>query len=196
MTKKQFWQNASNWGMICGGGLFAISIVAWVLKLDSGSSISWLPEFLRFVLVFALIYYTGRRNAALTGAEGYPYGRAVGFIFAMMMFAGIVAGVGEFLMANFIAREYYDALISAQFETLLQAYQNSSAMQDQLLAGRDMAMRWMANPLVLIFGSVFNWVVKGGFLGLILAAFVYKKPDIFAGYAAADANAATPAENE
>ncbi len=94
MSKKQFWQNASNWGMICGGGLFVISIIAWVFKF-SPSGANW-PEFLRFALVFAIIWLSGRRNAALAGPAGYPYGRAVGFIFATMMFAGIVAGVGEF----------------------------------------------------------------------------------------------------
>ena len=179
MTKKQFWQNASNWGMICGAGLFVISIVSWLLKLDSGSA-SWLAELMRFALIFAVIWVSGRRNAAMAGPEGYPYGRAVGFIFATMMFAGIVAGVGQFLMTNFIAREYYDALNAQQLEVALAMYRGTP-MENQLMDMRDMMVRMLSNPLLLIFGSVINYVIKGGLLGLILAAFFKKNPDIFVG---------------
>ncbi len=46
---------------------------------------------------------------------------------------------------------------------------------------RDMMVRMLSNPLLLIFGSVINYVIKGGLLGLILAAFFKKNPDIFVG---------------
>ena len=186
MTKKQFWQSASNWGLICGAGLFAISILAWLLKLDNGS-MSWVAEFMRFVLIFAIIFYTGRRNAAIAGAEGYSYGRAVGFVFAMMMFAGIVAGVGQFLMSNFIARDYYDVLNAAQSEAILRMYQGTP-MESQMVSMGDQMVRMLSNPFLLIFGSVLNFVGKGGFLGLILCAFVTKKPDIFADNTSTPAN--------
>ncbi len=188
MSKKQFWQGASNWGMICGAGLFVISILAWAMKFTPGT-FNW-PEFLRFALILGVIWVSGRRNAALTGPVGYPYGKAVGFIFATMMFAGIVAGVGEFLMTNFIARDYYDALNAKQLETILAVYRGTP-MENQLMDMRDQVVRMLSNPLLLIFGSIFNYVIKGGFLGLIVAAFLYKKPDFFA---ATDTNTGATAD--
>ncbi|MDR2882679.1 MAG: DUF4199 domain-containing protein [Alistipes sp.] len=178
MTKKQFWRNASNQGMICGCGLLAVSVVAWVFGFAPGSSWNW-PELLRFALIAAVIWMSGRRSAALVGPEGWPYGRAVGFIFATMMFAGIVAGVGEFLMTNFIARDYYDALNAGQIDTALAMYRGTP-FEGRMEEMRGTMESMLSNPFMLIFGSVVNYVIKGGFLGLILGAFLYRKPDFFA----------------
>lgn len=180
MTKKDFWRSALEWGTIAGAALFVMNLIGWGLKLETGRS--WLYELLLFIVICPLIIYTGRRNARLAGPQGYPYGRAVGYVFAMMMFAGIVYGMGRFLMVNFIAREYYDALNAGALETMLAVYR-ATPLYEQVLAGQDMALRMMANPFVLIFQGVFNLVVKGGFLGLILCAFLKKNPDIFASQA-------------
>lgn len=171
MTKKDFWKSAMIWGAVCGLALFAISILSWALKLDE-NKMGMIAELLRFGVIFTVIFYTGRRNAALSGAEGYPYGRAVGYVFALMLFAGIVAGVGEFLMANFIARDYYDALYATQISAMVAVNPAIAQMSDQII-------RMLANPFVLILGSVFNYVIKGGVLGLIFAAVVKKNPGVF-----------------
>ncbi len=190
MDNKKFWQRASNWGLVCGGALFVMNLIGWALKLETTST--WLYELLLFIVICPLIIYTGRKNAQLAGPEGYSYGRAVGFVFAMMMFAGIVYGVGRFLMVNFIARDYYDALNAQAMDTALTMYQNTP-MYDQMLGMRDMMVRVMANPIILIFQGVSGLVFKGGFLGLILCAFLKKNPDIFA---TAPAAPAEPAQNE
>jgi hypothetical protein len=91
----------------------------------------------------------------------------------------VVYGMGRFFMTNFIAREYYDALYAEGFDAALVLYRNTP-MYEQILAGRDMAVRMMANPFVLILGGVSGLVMKGGFLGIILCAFLKKNPDIFA----------------
>lgn len=190
MTNKQFWQSASNRGLICGAALFVMNLIGWGLKLEEGGT--WLYELLLFIVICPLIIFTARKNAKLSGAEGYPYGRAVGFVFAMMLFAGIVYGVGRYLMINFIAIEYYEALNSKSLDTALQMYYNTP-MYDQILAMRETALGWLRNPLYLIFSEVFNLAIKGGFLGLILCAFLYTKPDLFA---AAQAQESQTGDNE
>ncbi|MDR0907002.1 MAG: DUF4199 domain-containing protein [Rikenellaceae bacterium] len=177
MTKKQFWQAASNWGFMGGAALFVMNLVAWALRLEDGNS--WAYELLQFLVICPLIIVTGRRNARLAGAEGYSYGRAVGFVFAMMMFAGIVYGVGRFLLMNFIAPEYYDALNAKSFEAALAMYANLP-QYDTILEQTNSMLRLLTNPVVLIFQGVFELVIKGGFLGLVLCAFFTRKPDIFA----------------
>jgi hypothetical protein len=178
MTKKDFWRSASNWGLICGAALFVMNIVGWLLKLETTSG-GWLYELLLFIVICPLIIYTGRRNAALCGAEGYSYGRAVGYVFAMMLFAGIAYGVGRFVMVNFIARDYYDAISAGSFDALLQAYQGTP-MEEQMITMRHQGLRLMSNPIVLIINGIIMLVCKGGFLGLILSPIFTRKPDFFA----------------
>ncbi len=40
--------------------------------------------------------------------------------------------------------------------------------------------RMMTNPFVLMIISAISMMIRGGFLGLILCAFLKKNPDIFA----------------
>ena len=185
MTNKQFWQSASNWGFLGGAALFAANLIGWGLKLEATGSA--LYELLLFVVLCPLIIVTGRRNAAAAGGTGYPYSRAIGYVFAMMMFAGVVYGVGRFLMVNFIAAEYYAEINSRAIDTALTVYR-STPMYDQVLAMRDTALGWFRNPFYLIFASVVEMVFKGGFLGLVLCAFVVRKPDIFGGGANGQVN--------
>ncbi len=167
MTKKQFWQGASNWGFLGGVALFGVNLISWGLKLETTAG--WAYELLIFIVLCWLIVSTGRRNARLSSAaEGYPYARAFGFVLAMMLFAGVVFGVSRFLMYNFIAPEYYTSI----FETSL------GDMPDQI---RSMAFGMLRNPFFWIFQGVIELIFRGGFLGLILCTFVTKKPDIFAG---------------
>lgn len=177
MTKKQFWQTASNWGFLTGAALFAMNLIGWALKLEANHS--WAYELLLFIVIASAIIYTGKRNAKLSGAEGYSYGRAVGFVFAMMLFAGVVYGVGRFLLMNFMGYEYYAALNENIIDTRLMPYSNMPQF-DQMLAMRDNMIAWMRNPFVLILQGIIEMVAKGGFLGLILCAFIYTKPNIFA----------------
>lgn len=171
--KKHFWQSASNWGFLGGMALFVVNLVGWGLKLDH----SLVYELLMFAVICSLVVVTGRRNAAAAGDAGYSYGRAVGFIFAMMLFAGVVYGVGRFLMTNFIALEYYNEINGAFANAFVAGYNASAPVK----VSPDQVIGWMRNPFVLIFAGVWEMVFKGGFLGLVAAAFFVKKPDIFGG---------------
>ena len=177
MDKKHFWQSASNWGFLGGAALFVVNLIGWGLKLET--AMPWVYELLLLVVIAALIVVPGRRNAIAAGDKGYTYGQAVSFIFATMLFAGIVYGVGRFLMTNFIALDYYSAMYGEQIDKGLLIYQ-STPMFDQMLEMRDRMVGWMRNPFFLIFAGVWEMVFKGGFLGLIVAAFLTRRPNIFA----------------
>lgn len=153
-----------------------VNLISWGFGWEA-DNIGWPVELMHFVIIGSLIVVTGRRNAAGVGREGYSYGRAVSFVFALMLFAGIVFGIGRFLMVNYIAHDYYAAINEKAIETMVQMYR-SSPMAGQM---RAMAEGMMTNPLSLMFMSVCELVIKGGFLGLFLCAFLYKKPDMFAG---------------
>ncbi|MDR2894161.1 MAG: DUF4199 domain-containing protein [Alistipes sp.] len=177
MTKRQFWQGASRWGLITGGVLFAILLFSWGADLD-GHGAGWVAELMRFSLILTIVLASGRRNAAMTGPEGYPYSRAVGFVLATMLFSGVAYGMGQYVMVNFIAPDHYDALNAERIDQALTIYRGTP-MYEAALAGRDVVIRWFSNPIWLMFASIFELSLKGGILGLFLGAFVKKNPDIF-----------------
>jgi hypothetical protein len=176
MTNKHFWQAASNWGFLTGTGLFAMNLIGWGLKLETSNS--WLYELLLLIVILPAIIYTGKKNARNPGAEGYGYGRAVGFVFAMMLFAGVVYGVGRFLIINFIGVEYYSALNEKVIDNAFAIYRNIPQF-NSMLEMKDSMLGWLSNPFYLIFEAVIGMVSRGGFLGLILCTFVYKRPEMF-----------------
>lgn len=155
-----------------------MNMIGWALKLEAANP--WLYELLLFIVICPMIIYTGKRNARTAGPEGYSYGRAVGFVFAMMMFTGIVYGVGRFLMINFVGAEYYSPLIEEQANIFIRGFSSNEALFDAMIAKKEFIISLMKNPFLLIIGNIVDLVIKGGFLGLILCAFVYTKPDIFA----------------
>jgi uncharacterized membrane protein SirB2 len=176
MTKKQFWQTASNWGFLTGAGLFAMNLIGWGFKLETSNS--WLYELLLLIVIFPAIIYTGKKNARNSSAEGYGYGQAVGFVLAMMMFAGIVYGVGRFLIINFMGVEYYSALNETVIDNVFLVYRNIPQF-NSMMEMRGTILGWLGNPFYLIFEGVIGMVFRGGFLGLILCTFVYKRPEMF-----------------
>jgi hypothetical protein len=178
MTNKQFWQSASNRGFLGGTALFLVNIIGWTLKLET-SEASWLYELLTFAVVCPLIIITGRRNALAAGPEGYSYGRAVGYVLALMLFAGIVSGTGRFLLVNFIASDYYNVLNAKALESAMTLYRGT-ALESQMAQMREPMMSALSNPFLLIISAIVNLVIKGGFLGLVLCVFMKKNPDIFA----------------
>ncbi len=176
MTRKQFWQGASNWGFLGGAALFGVNLIGWALKLET--NLPWVYELLTAAVLLPLIVVTGRRNAAASGAAGWPFGRAWGFVVAMMMFAGVVYGVGRFLLTNFIAPEYYGVMNETLVAEAMKLY--GPSMQAMMADVSPMMGAMMRNPFYLIFQAVVELIFKGGFLGLVLCPIFTRKPDIFA----------------
>lgn len=166
LDKKTFWKNALNWGSLLGVVLFVISLAWALLGLKSGFS----DTVLTVAVVASVIFVSGRQNAALADRAGYPYVRAFGFVLATMLFAGVVCGIGGWFLQNIIAPEYY--------ETQRAAALAAAGAQAEQAAG--MMAGFMKNPLVMLFSGVFGTVFMGGLIGLVVCAFVTRKPDIFA----------------
>lgn len=179
MTTKKLWQTASNWGFLCGAALFAVNILGWLLRVEIEHSAIY--ELMLFVVICGSAVFAGYKNIKYSGPEGYSYGQSVGFTFAMMLFAGIVYGCGQFLMYNFIAPQYYAPALGEVVDSIIAAVaQTQPDMADTFIDKRDFIIGLMKNPFVLILGSVLNIGVKGGVLGLVLGIFLRKQPDPFA----------------
>ncbi len=166
MDRKTFWRSAFNWGCTGGAVLFVVALAEWGIGLSGG-----VGTLLTAIILGVLIFVTGRRNAAMSSPQqGYPYGRAIGFVLAMMLFVGLVYGIGQYFLMNVIAPEYYDSQLAAYMSHMPAAYQE---MLPTMLS-------MMKSPMLLIFSGIFAMEFWGLFVGLIVCAFVTRRPDIFA----------------
>jgi len=173
MSDRLFWSRAANYGLLSGLAVFAVNLLSWALKLDG---MAWIPETMLFVVLSGCIFITGRSNAAAC-AGGYSYGRSVGFVFALMLFTAVVAGAGDFLLRAYIAPQYYREQLQQAFDVLSAAGAGSASSAQTLDLARKMSERLMTNPMFLIFSEILNLGVKGGFLGIVMSAFLKKDPE-------------------
>ena len=103
-SRKNFWFEA-----LKGGTLVGIVTVAFSLVMQFAGEKATLVSIINFastVVTILLVYGLMRKFATQhSAAEGFTYGRGVGFVVAMMLFVGVISGVYSAIMANFFIRE-------------------------------------------------------------------------------------------
>lgn len=173
MDSKVFWSRAANYGLLTGLAVFIVNLCSYVFRLENHA---WISEAMLFVVLFGGIRITGRRNVKLDQRSGYTYGQSVGFVFALMLFSAIAAGVGDFLLYAYIAPEYYAEKIDTAIESL--AKSGGVAMSNTLQLSAELSKELIKNPFYTIFSEIINLGIKGGFLGLVMSAFLKTEPRI------------------
>ncbi len=173
-SRKNFWFEA-----LKGGTLVGIVMVAFELLAHGVGERTTLVSILGFastVVTILLVFGLMRKFASQhSAANGFTYGRGVGFVVAMMIFAGIIAGVYTSVMANFFIREELLAsvdMMMVDMQDLLPAEEFESTYQ--------MMRASVVNPLMLTFSSVLSNVFFGLLMGLCLSLLTRRQPDIFA----------------
>ena len=176
ITNKVFWNEALKGGTIIGLVSVAFSLMGWLI---AKSGVGFWGGFvsLASTLVFvALVYaFTKKISASSPAAYGFSYGRSVGFVIAMMLFAGVLKGLYMTVMNNVVDPE----AITRSIDEVMVLMQDFIA-DEQFDAMYSLMPKMMRNPFYLIFASVINMVVGGLIVGLIVSAFTKRDPDLFA----------------
>lgn len=173
-NRKEFWTEALKGGTLIGLVVVAFAIVMQFAgeKVALATILNIASTVISILLVFALLRKFAARSSA---AEGFSFGRGVGFVVAMMLFVGVISGVYSAVMANFFIRE----------EVLASVYMVMVDMQDLLPAGEfertyDLMRASVVNPFILTLSSVISNVFFGLLMGVCLSALTRRQPDIFA----------------
>lgn len=172
---KAFWLEASRGGLILGLILFIWSTVSYYFDMgfDYGSVVS----VVQFLLLLGGVFYFAKRMATIRGnVYGFTYGQSMGFILALMLFTGIIYGVGEYILQVIVDPQYFSDL----FEMTLYKSNLDERLIEETLKSRKMMTGIMQNPFVMIFSGIFTMVIYGGLIGLIVSAFIKKPADPFA----------------
>ncbi len=161
-----FWNDAARAGAVLAVANIFFTVLAYY------ATPGFLLPILSLVLYWAIVIYFTRRRVASFGDAGYSYGRCVGFVSAMCLCAGFLEGAFAAVAANWLFAEQYAANLSQMVGML----ESTGAYSGEML---QMVVTMSTSPIVLVLGGMLGGAVEGGFVGLIVAAFTRREPNIF-----------------
>ena len=172
MTKSSFWRDASQGGAGLGlaGMIFSIATMLW----SSGGFIFNLVNFV--VTIYLLFYYTRRRSMLYSAEEGFTYTQSLGFIVAMGIFAGIVAGAYQVVASNFLFPEMFEQTLATSLATLKQTGIYNNDMMEQMSS---LMRSYTFSPIPSLISNVVGNMLIFGFYGLFISIGTKREADIF-----------------
>ncbi len=176
MDRKIFWHEALKAGTIIGLVRSAFALLQQALLQADKNSLASIIGIVAFAAMVFMIYGFTRRVAAWAPADqGFSYGKGMSFVFAMMLFTGVVMGIYESIMNNFVMPD----LVYEQVNQMMPIYEGILPA-DQVDSFYDSMVRSMMSPFTMVFSSIFASMLSGGFIALIVCAITIRRPDIFA----------------
>ncbi len=187
-TLKQYYRSQ----LLTGALVFGVAMVVILLLEYVFSSVPTVQKILGYVgglvVVIAVLVVYGKRVAARYAqarpAEGFSYGRVFGFSVLMSMLAGVICGVGYYLLTEVIDPAHFAAerekAMTEAVETLRQNPQITEEMIEQQVSMSNYISGMMQTLGGSIGFNVFGMLLWGGFVALFTSAGVRRKPELIA----------------
>lgn len=183
--EKSFWNDVASKGAILGVLMLASHIFEQIMVLNgtlARVSIVGVEVLVIFVLYVYLLYrFAKSHSLRYIPEEGFPYGKAFGYVVAVSLFASVIVGLGSYLSTHFIIgyNDYIDGVINMYTNIL-----SESPMPAQMTGIYEQTIdkiREQPEPSIFatISSAIWNYLLLGGFAGLIIAAVVKREPNIF-----------------
>ena len=170
--KNKFWNEASRGGAILGLVTMAFSLLGMVLPTSFGFVINLAS----FVVTLYLLFYFTKRRADQFPKEGYSYAQCLGFIVAMGIFAGIIAGAYQIVASNFLFPEKYEET----YNTIIATYAQMGTFDNNMMDMMKTLMRsYLFSPIPVLITQVLASIFTYGFYGLFVALGTKREADIF-----------------
>lgn len=162
----------TEWREAATGGLYAgLAYALLTIAAHAGRSMPGLVTILNAVSFFSFagfLYFYARRMAAYAGGDGFSYGRSLLFVLKMSLFAGVLAGVGQFVLVNWIDPEGF----REQFDLMVANMAGGGMGEKEAEMAGSLGLKLMRNPLFAVFSGIFSMLIYGGLLGLLISIFV------------------------
>lgn len=165
---KTAWREAATGGLWLGVVFCGLLGLGYLWRENAGLAL--LASMLQFAVLFVLPFLYTRKLAGFYGTAGFTYTQGLSFIIRLMLFAGVITGLGQFILQNYVDPEYYREVT----EKSAVIWKFSSEQLEAMLVA-------MRNPLLMILGGIFSMVLYGGLMGLFVAVFTKRQPDPFGG---------------
>lgn len=172
MAQNSFWSDASR-----GGAIVGLTGVVFSLLGMAVPSIGFIANLANFVVtIYLLFYFTRRRSMLHAAEEGFSYSQSLGFIVAMAIFAGIIAGAYQIVASNFLFTEMFEESLTTSIATLKQTGLYTNDMMDQMSG---MMRSYIFSPIPTLLSNIVGNVLLFGFYGLFISIGTKREPDIF-----------------
>jgi len=172
IMKNKFWNEASQGGAIIGLVTVTLSFVGMYVP----QSVNFVLSLVSFVATIYLLFYFTRRRAAKFAKEGYSYAQCLGFIVAMGVFAGIVAGAYQIVASNFLFPEKFEEV----YNTVIATYAQMGTFDNNMMDTMKTLMRsYIFSPIPVLISQVLASIFTYGFYGLFIAIGTKREADIF-----------------
>lgn len=172
IMKNKFWNEASQGGAIIGLVTVTLSFVGMYVP----QSVNFVLSLVSFVATIYLLFYFTRRRASKFAKEGYSYAQCLGFIVAMGVFAGIVAGAYQIVASNFLFPEKFEEV----YNTVIATYAQMGTFDNNMMDTMKTLMRsYIFSPIPVLISQVLASIFTYGFYGLFIAIGTKREADIF-----------------
>ncbi|MBE6210909.1 MAG: DUF4199 domain-containing protein [Rikenellaceae bacterium] len=183
--EREFWNDVASKGAILGVLMLASNIFEQAMFLNGTMgrlSFVGIEAIVVFVIyVFLLFYFAKRHSLQYSKEEGFSYGKAFGYVLTLSLFTSVIVGLGSYIFTHFIIgyKEYVDGVLNlytnifSTIEVPAQMANTYEQLIDQIGSQPEPSL------FAIIFASIRNYLLLGGFVGLIIAAVVKREPNIF-----------------
>jgi hypothetical protein len=152
--RKLYWRRAADWGAILGMILISLEGIALAFKSSTLSSVIF--ALLVEIAILAVLWFSGRQNVYTVWSKPYNYGRSLGFVALVLLFAGIVRGAGLFVTNEWLTDGYYTNILKEQLDFTLNSGEMPEPVRAYLEQSKEEVLRYMHNPLVCMLSGVFS----------------------------------------
>lgn len=166
--KNREWREAATGGLILGLAFAAINFLGYYITGED-SALRMLTGLLPFLLIGVLSFSYARKISYLYADQGFTIGQSMGFILKMMLFAGVIAGFGNFLTIMTVDTGQYA-------EAMKQGLAYMEMAPGEAEKAAQMFSVMIRNPIVMVFSGIISMALYGGLIGLVVSAFVKRAP--------------------
>ncbi|MDG5799818.1 DUF4199 domain-containing protein [Marinilabiliaceae bacterium ANBcel2] len=151
----------------------AQSLLLFILYL-TGNLFGGASTFISLIIYLLLIYYAGVNYRDHYREGILSYGKSLGFGVKISILSGLFVGFFYFLLLTIIDPSLADYLIAETQDAYL-----AMGFSESEVANMQDAINMAGNPWMLFFSSIFNGLVYGFIVSLVVSIFVKRKGDPF-----------------
>lgn len=190
MRTSVLWNDILTKGAILGCVMLA-SNIAEASMLVYGGTMGWVGvmsiECLVVMALYCYLIYRFTSNyAKLVISERkdmpyFTYGNGYSYAVLISILAGVITALGGYIFLNYVVGfdNYVTATVNIAQQAISQAEIPSAMVgqYEQMLA----AIQQQESPSMMskLFGAIWTYLLAGSFVGLIVAAFTKREPQIF-----------------
>lgn len=190
MKTSVLWNDILTKGAILGGVMLA-SNIAETSMLIYGGTIGWMGamsiECLAVMALYCYLIYrftSNYANLVISERKEMPYftyGNGYSYAVMISILAGVITALGSHIFLNYVVGydNYVTATINIAQSAISQAELPSAMVgqYEQMLS----AIQQQEAPSIMnkLFGSIWTYLLAGSFVGLIVAAFTKREPQMF-----------------